>query len=422
MSMFNLKPEEKLIRARVQLTNSHPFFARLTMALKFIEKPEVGTMGVNKFGVCYYNPDFVDSLTPDQLKGVLAHEVMHCALDHLNRGEKKDHMKYNVAGDLVINDMLKQNNLSLPDKALLPNYRHEYELQLPDGSTHTIEKINKRTADSIYDEIVKVWKDNNKNGSGGQGNGQGQPQQGHDKHEYGGQDNNNPNHPDNKGVGNRNSDYWKNKVVESHMAGKMAGNTPAGMERVIDQITNPKMTWRQILQKFVRNRIPYDFTWRRPSKKTYSTGVYMPRTTKEGVVVTLLIDTSGSISQKDLSAIFGEMKGLVGQVRGLKLKIIYHDTQVYEGSTLNNPTLADVKKEFNNVKGGGGTSFHVAYKYIEDLKEDVDIVIHATDGYATFPKKFKIPLVVLLVGGSKDVKEVEQQCPYAKVTKVDDDE
>jgi len=419
MGIFNLNAQEKLIRARVQLTNSHPFFARLTMALKFVEKPEVGTMGVNIYGVCLYNPAFVDKLTQEELKGVLAHEVMHCALDHLKRGEKKEHMIYNVAGDLVINDMLKANHLDLPKEALLPDYSHNYDLQLPNGKTHTLKDIHKRSADDLYDEIYNVWKKNGGQSKSGSGNsGSGSPKQGHDKHSYGGQKPNQKNNPINKGVNHRDSDYWKNKVIESHMAGKMAGKSPLGMDRIIDDITNPQMTWQQILQRFVRNRVPFDFSWRKPNKKTYSTGWYMPSTTKEGVVVTLLIDTSGSISDDDLKAIFGEMKGIIGQVRGLKLKVLYHDTKVYEGSTLNNPTLADVEKELQNTKGGGGTSFETAYKYIEDSKDDIDIVVHATDGYDRFPSKFSKPIIILLVGRSKDKETVEEQAKYAKVVKV----
>lgn len=411
MGIFNLKPKEKLIRARVQLTNTHPFFARLTMSLKFIEKPEVGTMGVNKYGVLYYNPAFVDKLSQEQLKGVLAHEVMHCALEHFNSKQKPRAGIANVVEDLVINDMLRRNSLKLPNQALMPDYNHSFEVRLPDGNTHTLSSIDKRTSYTLYDELSKVWKDQGKKGNGGW-------QKGHDEHMRG-----DGKGKDNSGVGHRDSDYWKNKIVESYMASKQAGKSPAGMERIVDQITKPKMTWRQMLQRFVRNRIPYDFTWRRPNKRTYSAGWYMPKTLKEGVTVTLLIDTSGSVSQKELGQIFGEMKGIVGQLQGLDLRVIYHDTKVYEGMTKLNPSLLDVKREFTKAKGGGGTDFETAYKWLEENTRDTDMVVHCTDGYDRFPKKFKLPLIILLVGNSKSAKDVKEECPYANyVVKVGEKE
>jgi len=55
----------KITRAKVQLQNEKPFFAYLVMNMKFIEKEEVGTMGVDSKGNCYYCPKFVDSLSEE---------------------------------------------------------------------------------------------------------------------------------------------------------------------------------------------------------------------------------------------------------------------------------------------------------------------------------------------------------------------
>lgn len=422
MNVFNLTAKEKLIRCRVQLTNSHPFFGRLVMSLKFIEKKEIGTMGVNKFGVLYYNPDFVDKLSQDELKGVLCHEILHCAFEHFDEKHKPHHQIANVVEDLVNNDLIRKNGLQLPSQALMPSSNHEFELKLPKGGTHTVSDIDKRTSYSLYDEVYKVWEDNKKDGDGNGGDGDGW-QKGHDEHLRDDKKGEGKNGKNNKGVSHRDSEYWKNKIVESYMASKQAGKSPAGIDRIVDKITNPKMTWRQMLQKFIRDRIPYDFTWRRPNKRTYSSGWYFPKTKKEGVTVTLLIDTSGSVSEKELGQIFGEMKGIVGQIRGLNLRVIYHDTKVYEGMTKINPSLIDVKNEFTKAKGGGGTDFETAYKWVEDNVRDTDIIIHATDGYDRFPKNFKLPLIVLLCGSNKSVKDVKDECRYARyVVKVEDSE
>lgn len=405
MNPFELSAKDKIIRARVGLNKSHPFFARMTMALVLVEEKEVGTMDVNKYGVLYYNPEFVDKLTEGELMGVLCHEVAHCMMEHMTRGEKKDHFIYNVAGDLIINDMVQQNGLALPKDALLPSHSHKYEMKLPEDKTYTIEKINEKGCESIYTEI--------KNALGKQKSNQ--LQQGHDKHKYGDKTKG----KGQKGVEHRDGDYWKGKVVESAMASKMAGKEPKGMERIIDNLLNPKMSWQQLLQRFVRNRIPYDFTWRRPSKKFHSTGIYLPKTTKEGVKIALLIDTSGSVSKEDLEKVFGEMKGIVSSVVGLEMNVYFHDTKMYAGKKLTNPSIRDVHQAILDSKGGGGTDFSVAYDYLEKNEKDLDMVCHFTDGCDTFPQSFKHDLLICLSGRwAKKVEDVKKECKYATVIEV----
>jgi predicted metal-dependent peptidase len=407
---FNLTPRQKLTRARVLLNRSHPFFARLTMLMKFVEMPEIQTMAVDAKGICYYSPDFVDSLSDDELMGTLCHEVMHCVLEHLERGEGKDSFIFNVAADLVNNEMITANGLKLPKGGLIP-YNHKYTLKLPDGSNLVIEDINKRGAEGIYTQIKNAWK--NQNGQG-QGNGSGDSsQQGFDKHIYGkgnGQD---------KDVAGRDSDFWKNKVVEADMASKMAGKSPLGMDRIIDSITNPKMSWKQLLQRYVRANLPFDYTWKRPNKKTYSSGIYLPNVEKQGIHIVFLIDTSGSMSEKELKEAFGEIMGIVKTIHGVTLHVIYHDTDVYEGSSLLNPTAQDIMKELKNCKGGGGTDFTTAYKYLEEKVKDADVFIHFTDGYDRFPKKFNKPIIICLQSSGKNIDAVKSEVHYGKVIKVD---
>lgn len=411
--MFNLTPREKLTRARVLLTETHPFFARLCLLLNFIEVKGIGTMGVDAQGNCYYEPEFVDNLPEKQIKGVLAHEVMHCALHHMTRGEDFDHQLFNVACDLVVNYMLLENNLELPDKALLPSHNGTYDLKLPDGNTHRIKDIDKRGAESIYHEIKSIWKNQGQQGGqDGNGDGNGVPK-GFDEHRYGDASGNE------KGkVSGRDKAYWDNKVVESAISSRMAGKEPKGMDRTVEKITKPRMTWRQLLQRYVRNNIPYDFTWRTPNKRTYSTKVYMPRQDKTGIKIIFLIDTSGSMSDDELSQCFSEINGIVKSFQGVELEVIYHDTKVYQGSILRNPTEYDIKKELKQIKGGGGTSFEATYEWLEKNKKQQDIIIHLTDGYDTFPEQFRLPIIICLQKISKSLKDTQDECPYAQVVKI----
>jgi predicted metal-dependent peptidase len=65
----------KLLRARVQMLFKHPFFATLCLRLKLIPAGFLPTMATEGKLICY-NAAFVESLTPEELEGVLAHEVI----------------------------------------------------------------------------------------------------------------------------------------------------------------------------------------------------------------------------------------------------------------------------------------------------------------------------------------------------------
>jgi hypothetical protein len=66
-----------------------------------------------------YNPAFVDHLSPAEVEGTLAHEVMHCALGHQCRRGGRDPELWNRATDFAINPILIANGLTLPTRALI---------------------------------------------------------------------------------------------------------------------------------------------------------------------------------------------------------------------------------------------------------------------------------------------------------------
>ena len=136
-----METSKKLIRAKVQLQTEKPFFAYLIMNMKFSEKKEISTIGVDRRGNCYYNSDFIDEVSEAELKGILAHEVLHIVLEHLARGEALKPKLHNIATDLCINDILITNGFELDRRGLIPDSYHRYKFNLADGSRITIENI-----------------------------------------------------------------------------------------------------------------------------------------------------------------------------------------------------------------------------------------------------------------------------------------
>src|ERR1035441_2614098 len=108
----------RIQKARTTLLLDHPFFGSLLFRLKGRENRSVATMATDGVSL-YYNPEFVDTLNSATLAGVLAHEVMHPALQHHVRRSRRDPRQWNEACDYAINPMLLEAGLSLPDGVLV---------------------------------------------------------------------------------------------------------------------------------------------------------------------------------------------------------------------------------------------------------------------------------------------------------------
>jgi predicted metal-dependent peptidase len=102
---------EKLARARTQLLLNQPFFGTLCLRLKLAAEPRLPTMATDGQRILY-NPGFVEKLSPAELEGVLAHEVLHCALAHQCRRGKRDLGLWNVACDYAVNPILLDNGMT----------------------------------------------------------------------------------------------------------------------------------------------------------------------------------------------------------------------------------------------------------------------------------------------------------------------
>ena len=48
-----------------------------------------------------------------------------------------------------------------------------------------------------------------------------------------------------------------------------AGNVPGGVKRLIKDLTEPVMNWRELLQQQIESTIKSDFTWAKPSRRSW---------------------------------------------------------------------------------------------------------------------------------------------------------
>lgn len=392
---MELETLDKLKRCRIQINRSNPFFAYLSLYLKFKEDtskqlPEFAGMGVSADGWLIYKKEFVDKLTENELIGVIIHEILHLSLLHLTRRGTREPTIWNVAADICVNHLVKTNGFSLPNGCIVSDYHDQCTF----GGI-TISDCGKKTAEQIYEELEPLAKKMKQlqrifgypmfSKSGNKGDSDGVP---FDVHIEGKGDK-----KDGDGDGNgingygklseeekrEVEEYWKNKANEAMVTAKLKGNLPAGVERIVGELSEARIGWRSILQRYVQRAIPYDYTYSQPSKKSVSSGVYMPSTIKDYIDVVVAVDTSGSINQKELKEFLSEIIGISKAFSSrVKIRLLTHDVQVWDDLLVQNGNIEKIKEL--KVKGGGGTSHKLVFEYVVEKYRDAKLVICFTDG------------------------------------------
>jgi len=400
----------------MELLQKYPFFGHLAMHMKLKETPEIPTAGVTRDGELWYNPKFIDSLTFDELVGVIAHEVLHLALLHPFRIGKRNSVKWNLATDSVVNYVLVKNDLKLPKGAIIPTKYGDVTIQGMEIN------VSNKSAEEVYSKIPDLpqtyvyafdihttWEigSGNKKGKGGsdgkdekEGEGKGAKEL-KEKLEEAGQD-----------IEEKMKE-WMEKITEAMILAKRQGKLPVGMERLIEKILRPKLNWRALLWKYITQELPLDYTWAKPHKKSYSVGVYLPHIVKESMDVVVAIDTSGSISQQELEEFISETIAIAKSFRNVKMTVITCDAEVQDVYSLTNGNIDKLKHM--EIHGYGGTDFRPVFNYIKRKIPNARILVYLTDGYGEFPKQETVRTIWVLTKEGIPEKEI----PFGRVIRIE---
>lgn len=391
---------DKIKKAKIQLQADNPFFSYLSLFIKEKETedlPDWAGMGVDERGNLYYKKEFVEKLSDNEVRGVLCHEILHLALLHLLRRGKRDSKGWNISADLVVNSILRQNNFELPDKCCEAD---DDEIVI---NGKTIEEISKKTAEQIYNEIPKNKKnrvfigESGDNGNSSSGNNTHKKR--FDKHIESLKKDKNM-----REKARAEEEKWLNRIEEGYMVAKMRGKTPLGIERLIGKLHQSKIKWRKLLNKYLTNMIPRDYSWAKPHKKSISVESYLPCIKKEKIEIAVVIDVSGSIQQKELNDFLSEVVGIAKAYReNVDMTLLTHETSVNDKWKISNGNIKQILDL--KIKGGGGTTFSSVLEYLEKDKDLKSIkgVVWLTDGEGDEIKRArKFDLIWVLSKGGTD--------------------
>lgn len=361
ISKINIKDvEEKLIQARITLLIQQPFFGTQATRLQLIQVDDWLDTAATDGRHFYYNPAFIDSLTTKQVEFLFGHEVLHNIFEHLLRRDSRNPKLWNVAADYCVNQTLIDNNIGkiIPDCLYSDQYNNWSAEQVYEhlnqewgnGDQNFEEMLNEACSKLLDDHFGNDMLDERKDGK--------------------------PYMSDSEAQTLR--DEIRQNLLSD--ASTVAGKLPLGIQRIVEQLTQPKMNWRDVLRQQVQSCMSNDFSYTRPNRKTMQQGIILPGLIKgEAISVCIAIDSSGSISQTDVSDFLGEVNGIISQYDDYNIRVWSFDTQVYNDQLFSLDNGESI--ETYQIKGGGGTSFNINWDYMKEQNIEPKIFIMFTDGY-----------------------------------------
>ena len=375
---------EKLVTARIGLLLRAPFFGNLATRMTLINADEWCPTAATDGRRFYYNSEFVNGLPLKQLEFLVGHEVLHAVYDHMGRRGNRDPKLWNIADDYCVNwDLVEQR---VGDKIPVALYDAKYKgmsaEEVYDDLYENADKIN-------IDELMKRLLDEHMDGDEGDGEGE----------EGDGEKPGNGRPKLSEAEKKEIRDEIKEAVLAAAQASG-AGNLPGGVKRMIKDLVEPVMDWRELLQQQIESTVKSDFTWARPSRRSWHMDAVMPGMKPgEQIDVVIGIDTSGSITDKDLKVFLSEIKGIMEAYDEYKITVMGWDTEVHNVGVFNSDNLEDIASF--EPGGGGGTDPHCVWKYLQD--NDIE------------PKKLIMFTDFCFFGWSPE--EVEQYCDTVWIIK-----
>ncbi|MBA3019613.1 VWA-like domain-containing protein [Propionicimonas sp.] len=371
-----LRPDEwEAFRlARLVAAEWQPYLMHAMFAVQPVAAPGLGTFAVDGEWRLYLDPARL--VGPDRwltplAAGVLLHEIGHLIRDHAGRAAQlplpRHRLAWNLAGDAEINDDLIAASVPLPVGVVTPD-----ALGCEDGDLA-----------EVYYRALTARRDLPDDGGDGCGSGSGCAAV---RGEL----------PAGVGLGEgvgvpvdpAAGDMVRRRVaaaVREALEGVGRGSVPAGMARWAQGVLAPPVIgWDRLLASAIRRGIGdragrVNYTYRRPSRRQVP-GIVRPAMRAPLVRVSVVVDTSGSMSQSDLDAAMGEVGGVLrssGVARD-GLRLVSCDAAAATSRRVRQVSSVE-------LVGGGGTDMRVGIAAAESDRPAPDVVIVLTDGDTPWP-------------------------------------
>jgi len=401
----------KLLQARDVLVEWNVFLGllMLRMQVQIVDQGPCETAWVDEKGICSFHTRFISQISSSEAAAILLHETLHLALDCFKRRENRDHRLWNIAHDLVVNQLIEESRMN------------RQPVSWPIGFTPLLEPSFKglnaeRVYDLLWDALSLLKRTVRPPGHPGLANVDRQRQ----ICESWGEDRIRdakkvlkqvPSLDLQVSTGTTNEDReqlarkWRESLLstaEQAMGIGGSNGLPSWAQRLLGPILEPRVSWQQVLARKVHAHLQGGRrSFARPGRRSNALGISMPGRIRDRGVVGVFVDVSGSISSADLGSFLGEIQSIL-TTTGHSVRLVTWDTSIGVDRYLENPSeLSLALVEWNSsISGGGGTDprciiDHLAHSQGEIPQPTYGVIL--TDGYCRWPEISEWPMDVLVV-------------------------
>lgn len=354
---------ELLVTARVGMLLKASFFGNLATRLKLINADTWCSTAATDGRNFYYNTRFIKLLKPKEIEFLFGHEILHVLYDHFGRRGTRDPMLWNIAGDYCNNADLKKHRIG----EFITSVPCLYDSKFEGMSAEEVYDILYENAEKIdiNDLIDKLLDDHLDDSGAGNGEGDEDGQGGRPK------------------LSAEDRQKIRDELKEAMLSAAQtcdASNLPLGVKRMLEELTEPKMNWRELLRMQLESTIKSDYSWLRTSRKGWHVDAVMPgMKTNDAIDIAVMVDMSGSIGNQQARDFISEIKGIMETFDSYRIHVGCFDTDVYNVRQFDSDNLEDLSDY--ELIGGGGTDFDCIFKYLKDNEIEPKKLVVFTDGY-----------------------------------------
>ena len=391
--------EKRLVKARTQLMLDKPFLGNLVLRLPLKAAGSWCKTSATDAKSFYYNPEFIERLDSHQIKFVLIHEALHCALTHFaRRGNRKKHT-WDLACDFAINPLLVKEGFHPPLD--VPIFR-QYEGMIAEEIYPMIDdNLDQEPMDQhLYDD------QNNEDSKDSDGGMREDDLTQKEKNQSGESKNNQSTSSLAQRPQSLNPDeieklatQWQKNLASSAQLAQEAGKLDGEFAKLIDFFLQPRVSWQSLLSTFMSRLARDDFSYSRPSRRPGN--AILPTLRSHQIDIAVAIDTSGSISQQEIDEFVSEINAIKSTIRS-SITLIACDDKIFPSS----PWRYESWEEINfpaSLGGGKGTNFRPVFELLNSLDNPCDVLVYFTDAKGLFPEKIPNYPVLWLVKGKEAV-------------------
>ena len=323
---------DKIEEAKAKLLLEHPFFGSIATNLNL--KPNSNIVAIHySQDTLEFNSEYIDALNIDEVSTILASSAMSQALYHSDRGQGKIKSIWEVASEYAISSLLLENGFVMHPMA---KFSQEY---------------NGLYTEEIYHLLLNDYNIPKQ-----------EEQEPNDKATI------------------EDSEY---ELILEQIIQKIESQDklPAGLERLIKSAKPSKISWRDLLYRYINAHAKIDYKMFPSNKKHLYRGVALPSINSEELKIAVAIDTSASIEENALESFLSELEAIIQTFPNYQIELIECDYKIQNSSR-----LTPLEPIISQLKGGGSTDFRPVFEYLENLNEDFKFLIYFSDGEGIFPQ------------------------------------